>query len=184
MRREEDPVRSTCLGRAKQGAHVLGILEMVEHEHERRLPARPGQRQDLVQGRPAARCHHQRHALVALEAADGGDGAAFDLDHGDAQGRGVEHQSLERSAPLGHDEQAPGFAAGREGLLDGSPAGHHLLVLTQHVRGRDPGQLAWWPVADGRRHPGEGGAVPGPAGGEDHARPPPGRTAWRGPCVY
>ena len=83
-RREDDAVNATGLSRTQERTHVLGILEVVERQHERRLPPGFGQGQHLVERSPAAWCDHERHALVAVEAADSGDGATLDLDHGDA----------------------------------------------------------------------------------------------------
>ena len=70
---------------------------------------------------------------MAIEAADGGDGAALDLDHGDAQGGGVQHQLIERGAALGDHQQTLGLAASSEGLLHRPAAGHDLFFLTEDL---------------------------------------------------
>ena len=75
-RGEEHAVHAAGLRRAQQRAHVLGVLEVIEDEHEGRLAARARQGQHLLERGPAPRGHHEGHALVAVEPADGGQAAA------------------------------------------------------------------------------------------------------------
>ncbi len=132
--REDRPVDARGLGRPQQGADVLGILERVEHEHERRLAALAGEGEDVVGRRPLAKPDHERDALVPVEAGDLRQRPALDLDDRDPQARRVEHELLERPAALGDDEQPARLAAGDERLLDGAPARDELLVLGEGQR--------------------------------------------------
>ena len=81
---------------AQQRADVLGVLERVEDEDERRLAPldRPGE--DVVEAGEPARLDDERDALVAVEAGERRQRAALDLDDRDPQGRGVEDEPLER----------------------------------------------------------------------------------------
>jgi hypothetical protein len=45
----------------------------------------------------------------------------------------MEHDPLERRAPLRSDEKASGTSSSRKGLLDGSAPGNQLLVLGQDL---------------------------------------------------
>ena len=65
-----------------------------------------------------ARLDHERDALVAVEPSERGERAALDLDHRDAQRRGVDRERVEGRAALGHDQQAERFTTCRECLLD------------------------------------------------------------------
>ena len=66
-RREEHAVHAARLGAAQQRAHVLRVLERVEHQHERCFAALAGAGHHVVEGRPPARLHDERDALVAVE---------------------------------------------------------------------------------------------------------------------
>ena len=69
----------------------------------RRLPAGLGEPRRRHQGGPATRCDDQRDSLVAVEAHYRRQRAAFDLDHRDAQCRGMQDELVERGPPIGHD---------------------------------------------------------------------------------
>ena len=106
---------------------------------------------------------------------NGGERAAFDLDDRDAQGRGMQRQLLEGSAPLGHHEQARGWGGGGEGLLDRTAAGDQLLVLGQ-TSGSAKARSGGGPPGAGAR-----GQPRGQAGRAGAARPrspgPPGSAS-------
>jgi hypothetical protein len=110
------------------------------------------------------------HALVPIEAAERGQRPSLDLDDGDAQRRGVEHELVQRGATLRDDEQADRLAMRGEGLLDRSSAGDDLLVGTEELRSlrprlRGPEALLGWPpgTLPGPRRPWSprSGAIPG-----------------------
>ena len=131
---EDRAVDARRLGGAQERPDVLGILERVEHEDERRLVALLGQGEDVVRRGPAPRGDDEGDALVAVEPGDRGERPALDLDHGDAQARRVEHELLEGHPALRDDEQPARLAAGDERLLDGAASGDQLLALGE----RDP----------------------------------------------
>jgi hypothetical protein len=108
---------------------------VVEHEQEGRLTAGPGDGQDVLQAGPRARLDDERDALVPVEPAEGGQRTALDLDHGDAQGRGVQHEALEGLTAIRHHEQPPGGTASGECLFDGPATGDDLLVLGESLDG-------------------------------------------------
>lgn len=70
---------------------------------------------------------------MPIEARQGRERAALQLDDGDAQTGRVKHELLERLAPLWDDQQPDGRTAGGERLLDRAPASNQLLVRTQEV---------------------------------------------------
>ena len=113
------PCDAARLGTAQQRAHVLGVLQRVEHQHEGRLAALAGAGHDVVEVGPSPRLHDQRHALVAVEAGERGQRATLDLDDRDAQRGGVQHQLVERGAALGHHQQPAARPAGREASSTG-----------------------------------------------------------------
>ena len=49
VRRVDDPVDAGRLGSSQQGAEVLGVLERIEDQHERRFVPFDGARQDVFQ---------------------------------------------------------------------------------------------------------------------------------------
>ena len=183
-RREEHPMHAARLGGAQHRAHVLGILERVEHEHEGRLAALAGAREDVVDGRPASRLHDQRDPLVAVEAGERRERAAFDLDDGDAQRGRMQHELLQRLAPVRHHQQATRGATRGEGLLHRPAAGDQLLVVAStRGAGRDSAERRTDaaeaaptrrpPVAAaraGRSGVGRRSAIRGAAGGPARAR--------------
>ncbi len=148
-RREQHAVDAGRLRAAQQRPEVLGILERVEREDERRGVVTDRMGEDLVRGRETPGLHHQRHALVPVEPGGRRQGPALDLDDRDPQGGRVEHEPLERIAALGRHEQATRGAARDEGLLHGAPAGHELLVVGHHERraGRTLGSAGCGPRA-------------------------------------
>ena len=123
------------LGGAQQCAHVLWVLEMIEHQHEGSFALGLGGREDLVDGGPTTSFDDEGDPLVPIEARYRGQRATFDLDHRDAQGRRVQDQLVERGSSIGHDQQALGGATGGEGLFDRASTGHDLLVLGERLRG-------------------------------------------------
>ena len=113
--------------------------------------------QDVVEGRPAARLHDQRHPLVTVEAGERGQGAALDLHDRDAQRRGMQHELLERCTTLGHDQQArrvggqrtpPPPAGDRRPAprprrcRSGAPASHRRPGCHPRLRGRPRQRVA------------------------------------------
>ena len=122
-------------GAAQQRAEVLGILERVEGQDERRLGALDRAGEDRRRGsRSGAALDDQRDTLVAVEAGQRGQRPALDLDDRDPQGGRVEDELLECLAALRDDQQAAGRAAGRERLLDRPAAGDELLVRPRAAR--------------------------------------------------
>jgi hypothetical protein len=53
----------------------------------------------------------------------------------------VQHEAVERLAPLRHDEQAAGRPVGDERLLDRTSTGNELLILTEQVGRGDAGSV-------------------------------------------
>jgi hypothetical protein len=140
--REEDTVDAGRLGRSKEGADVLGILERVEHEHEGRLAALHGPREDIVDARVDPWLDGEGDALVPVEARERRQGSAFDLDDRDPEAGRVQDEPLERLTALRDDEQPMGRSTCDEGLLDRAPAGDELLVVGQEVGRWDGGPEA------------------------------------------
>jgi hypothetical protein len=142
-RREDDAMDAGCFGAAQEGAHVLGVLERVEDEDERRLTAldRPGE--DLVERGETPRPDDECDSLVPVESRDRGQGPALDLDDRDSKARRMEDEPFEGLASLGDDEKADGLATGDERFLDGTAAGDELLAGVEQAGGRWNG---WPPV--------------------------------------
>ena len=134
MGREQDPVHAGGLRAAQKRADVVGVLERIEHEDERRLLAFGGPRENVVQAGELPRLHDERYALMAVEAGERRQRTAFDFDDRDPQVRGMEHELLEGGAALGDDEQPDGGPSCDERLLDGAAAGYQLLVGTEGLR--------------------------------------------------
>ncbi len=133
----------------KERADVLGILERVEHEDERRLAPLDCAGQDVVDAGIGARLDDEGNPLVAVEAGERGQRAAFDFDNRDSKAGCVEDEALQRLASLRDDEQAMGGPAGDEGLLDRTAARDQLFVLPQEIGWRDrlsEGKLRSGPV--------------------------------------
>jgi len=120
---------------AEERANVLGIFERIEDEDERRFGALDATGQDLVERGEAARPDDEGDALVAVEAGNGGQRSAFDLDDRDAEVRRMEDESLERLAPLRDHEQADRRSAGDERFFDRTPPGHELLAGVEQADG-------------------------------------------------
>ena len=91
----------------------------------------------VVERRPSARLHDQRHTLVAVEPGERRQRAALDLHDRDAQGRGMQHQLVERRASLRHHQQTAARPSSGEGLLHGPTTRHELLVIADLLRGRE-----------------------------------------------
>ena len=124
-------VDAARLGTAQQRAEVLGILERVEHQHERRLAALAGAREDRRRRRrpAAARRRAPRPggrrsppARSACRLRPRRPGCA-------ASSRGSPARRGPRAAPA--RSAAGRLAARREGLLDRPPAGDELLALAE-----------------------------------------------------
>ena len=177
--REDHAVDAGGLGAPQQGPDVLGILERVEGEDERRLAALDAPGEDLVQGREPARTDDQGNPLVAVEPGEGREGSAFHLDDRDPEARGVQDQALECLPALGHDQEADRRPTGDEGLFDRAASCHQFLVTLEEAGGRGRRATvavrgsAWWaPGSAGRprpRRPGPG-SRPLPRPGERRPR--------------
>ena len=121
--REDDAVDRRRLGAPQQRPDVLGVLERVEDEDERRLVALDGPGGDVVDLGVAAGRHHERDALVAVEPGQRGERAALDLDDRDPQvrrrggraSRGPAGAAARRAAgaPRGERRTPPRPAGGR-----------------------------------------------------------------------
>ncbi len=133
--REDHAMDAGRLSASQERSDVLGILERVEDQHERRLAALGGPGQDVVQRGELARLDDERDALVAIEAGQRGQRTPFELDDRNAQPGGVEHELLQGAAPLWDHEQPECRAPGRKGLLDRPAAGDELFLLTEQIRG-------------------------------------------------
>ncbi len=147
-----------------------------------------GPGQDVAEGREPARLHDESHSLVAVEPGDRRQGPALHLDDRDAQPGRVEDQLFEGAASLRHDEQPMGGPAGREDLLDRSPAGDQLLLGPEQVRRRETGVGARPRGGlEARARPGSGRCAGrsrwGGSGRRTIRRAPERRTAGRAPAV-
>jgi len=118
----------------QQRADVLGILERIEDERERRLAPLDGSGKDVVDSGVYAGLDGKGDPLVTVEASQRGQRPAFDLDDGDPEARRVENESFQRLAALRNDEQAMGRSAGDECLLDRTASGNQLLVVREQIR--------------------------------------------------
>ena len=141
MRRVDDAVHTGCLCGAQQRPEVLGILERVEDDDERRFLALDRPRQQIVEAGELTPVGHEGDALVAVEPGQRGESSAFDLDYRDAEVRGMQDELLESQAALRDHEQADRLAMGDESLFDRVAPGDDFLVLAQQVaRGRRDGR--------------------------------------------
>jgi hypothetical protein len=131
---KEDSVDASRVRSAQQRADVLWILERVEDEHERDFPAFLRAAKDIIEGGPAARLDHQRHALMAVEPADRCQRPALDLHHGNAERSGVQYELLQGGTTLRHHEQSLRGTMCCERLSHGSASGHQLLVVREQIR--------------------------------------------------
>jgi hypothetical protein len=120
-------------GASQQRSHVLGVLEGVENEHERRLAALQRTGEDVVEAGVRPRLDGQGDALVAVESGERGQRAAFDLDDRDPEARGVQDEPFECLPALRDDEQAMGGPPRDERFLDGPAPGDQLLVGPEQV---------------------------------------------------
>ena len=147
--REDHAVDAGRLGAAQQRPDVLGILERVEDEDERRLArARSPRARISSSDRAAARPDDERDPLVAVEPGERGQRAALDLDDRDPQARRVEDEPLERLAALGHDEQP-----------DGRPLARRTPPRRGGGRRRAPRRGRAGPGSGGGRRPEAGAGV-------------------------
>jgi len=141
MRRVDDAVHTGCLCGAQQRPEVLGILERVEDDDERRFLALDRPRQQIVEAGELTPVGHEGDALVAVEPGQRGESSAFDLNYRDAEVRGMQDELLESQAALRDHEQADRLAMGDESLFDRVAPGDDFLVLAQQVaRGRRDGR--------------------------------------------
>ena len=169
-----------ALGAAQERPDVVRILERVEDEDERRFAALGGPGEDIVDRREPSRLHDEGDALVAIEAGEGRERPALDLDDRDPQARGVQDDPLERLAALRDDQQPTGRPSRDERFLDRPTAGDEFLIGSEGIRRRQAGSARagraavrqFGPGRNGGRGPrsGPGRAGPGPDGGR-------GRTA-------
>jgi len=162
--REHDAVHAGRLRTAQQRAEVLGILERVEHEDERRLGSLFGAAEHVGDGGERARLDDDRDTLVPVEPGDRGQRAALHLDDRDPKSRRVQDELLEGRPPLRDDEHAVRHAPGGEHLLDRAASGDELLIETEDV--------GW--LERGRRRPRR------PVGGRPERGPRTGWTRWTG----
>jgi len=121
------------LGSAQKRTEVLGILEGIEDQHERRLLALDCPSQDVVEAGELAAVGDQSNPLVAVEARERGQRPTLDLHDRDAQVGRVQDELLESLPPLRDDEQANRRAARYECLFDRAAARDQLFVLTEQV---------------------------------------------------
>ncbi len=143
---EQCPMDPRCLGAPKQGADILGILERIEREHQRRLATLLRQRKDVVERRPPTGTHNERHALVAIEPCDRRQRATLDLDDRDPQAGCMQDQLLQREPALRDDQEPDCLPPGDERLLNRTSPGDKLLALGQpeldaRPLGTTPGRL-------------------------------------------
>ena len=131
--RKDDAVDASGFGAAKERAHVLGILQRVQDEDERRLGALDAASQDLVERGEPPRSDDEGNALVSIEAGDRRQRSTFHLDDRDPEARRVENEPFEGLAALGDDEQADGRATRHERLLDWPAPGDELLALIEQA---------------------------------------------------
>jgi hypothetical protein len=163
MRREEDAMNAGRFGAPQERSDILGILERIEDEDERRLAALDRSREDVVQAGVRPWLDDEGDALMAVEPGDRGQRAALDLDDRDAERCRMEDEALECLAALRDDQQATGRPPGDERLLDRPAPGDELLVLAQQVRGSDARAVGVrWPPR---------GVAPGSVGRRPVARP-------------
>ena len=160
------------LGAAEQRPDVLGILERVEHEDERRFATLGGPGEDLLEGGVAARPTTSATPWWPSKPAMRRQGPALDLDDRDPQARRVEDDPLEGGPALRRDEEAARLAAGDEGLFDRPPSGDDLLAERERLDGREGGGAGrsgavrrWAAVARSRRPDGSSVRVWRPAAG-------------------
>jgi hypothetical protein len=99
-------VHASSLSAAQQRPDVVGVLQRVEDENERRLTTLRGPREDVVERCEAARLDDQCDALVAVEPGQRGQRATLDLDDRDAQLRGMQDELLECRPAMWDDQQA------------------------------------------------------------------------------
>jgi hypothetical protein len=128
MRREDDAVHAGTLGAAQKRPDIVGILERVEDEDERRLATFRGPSEDVVERRVSPRFDDERDALVAVEAGECRERATLDLDDRDAQVGGVEDELLEGRTAIRDDEQAPRRTPRNECFLDGAATRNEFLI--------------------------------------------------------
>jgi len=150
-------------GAPQERSDVLGILERIEDEDERRLAALDRSCEDVVQAGVRPWLDDQGDALMAVEPGDRGQRAALDLDDRDPERCGMEDEALECLASLRDDQQATGRPPGDERLLDRPAPRDELLILAQQVRGSDARAVGVrWPPR---------GVTPGSVGRRPVARP-------------
>jgi hypothetical protein len=130
---EDDAVDAGRLGRSKERTEVLGVLERVQDQCERRLAALDRPSEKIFECGKAAPVGHKSDALMTVESGQRGKGASLQFDDWNSQARGMKHQLLERLAALRHDQQTMGCAPGQECLFDWVATGDQLLFLAHEV---------------------------------------------------
>ena len=133
-RREDRTVHTGRLRSAQQGAHVLGVLERVQHKHERRSSGSRRVGQQVIECRPAAWRNHQRDALMPVKPGHGGQRPALHFNHRDPEARGMQDEFLERHSALRDNQQPDRLAAGDKRLFNRSSTGNELLVIAKGER--------------------------------------------------
>src|SRR5689334_22046780 len=136
MGREDDAVDAGALGTAKERSHVVGILERVEDEDERRLATLLRPREDVLEGRELAWLDDESDPLVTVEAGERGQRTALDFDDRDPQVRGVKDDLFQRGPAVRNDEQPPSRTPRDECLFNRAAAGDQLLARLERVRRR------------------------------------------------
>ena len=139
-RREDHAVDAAGLRAAQHRAHVLGILERVEHQQERRLAPFPGRASTSSMRGPAAGSTTSATPWCPSKPASDGERAPLDLHDRDAQRGGMQHQLLQGVAAIGDDQQAAGGPTRGERLLHWPSTGDELLSFLEpgQVRTRRP----------------------------------------------
>ena len=131
FRREHHAMDPRRFRAAQEGADVLGVLERVEDDDERRLGALDGAGQEIVDRCEPARLDHDGDALVAVEAGERRQRATLDLHDRDSEGRRVEHDPFEGLAALRGHQQATSRALRCESLLHGPAPGDELFAFLE-----------------------------------------------------
>lgn len=135
VRREDHAMHAGGFRASQQRPDVLGILEGIEGEYERRLRPLDAPGEDLVEGSEPARTDHKGDPLVTVESGHGCKRAALNLDDRNSQARGMQDETLERLASLGDDQQPNCGSPRDECLLDRAAAGDELLAVAEQVVG-------------------------------------------------
>ena len=115
------------LGRADNGAQVVGIFDLIAQDEEGRLPPLLGQPQHVLHLTVGVGGGQQGHPLVGDAAAEKVQLLGGDLFYETPPLPAFGDNRRERPAgrPMGH-QQAVDFPAGPQGLRHGVPSGYHI----------------------------------------------------------